>query len=968
MRRRASVLSPIARMAVAGGPMKVSPASATASANGARSERKPYPGWTAWQSVARAASRSLATSRYDSAAGAAPIGTARWAARTWGESRSASEYTATDSSPSSWQARTIRRAISPRFATRTRVKADIRRLTSQRRQLDISFVSRNVLSASHRAGVARAALAYSARAGGAQESLSSSARRSAANTKSRGGTRSSFKWGPATQTSGRLDQPMRGPGGRSSVTVTQTGRRFASSASVASGSRWRGSFRSAAMRPRSTESLRHAASGTVSRSGRSPRAKRMYHAASDSTAFAVSSTPHIGQARSRFSPSSSSTGGIFRSSGTGPHSCGPTLIPRSSQARRERALHAATRSTRPLSPSGVEPEGASSWPARWSASSAVSSSARTWALSSNGWCGGWCASAARCRYTRPSSNHAWPSVESRTRCSRRAASESAAVPVAGACAAGAWSSAASPTALQRKVAMLLGRILVTLGLERRERVDQARPRVARVDDVVQVAPRRREVGVGELLPVLGLAVVGGLFPLVQDFDRALRPHHRYLRARPGDVVIAPDVLRVHHVVRAAVRLARDHPQLGDVRLAIGVQQLGAVLDDPAVLLRHAREEAGDVLEGDQRDVERVAEADEARALEGRRDVEHAGEHGGLVGDDADRAAAQPGEPDEQIAPVVAMHLEKVTVVHDPTDHVVHVVRLGGVVGDDVQQLLVAAIGGIGGGAAARAGGGGRRGEREQGADRRQAVALGVVHEVGHPRGRAVYVGSPQALEIDLFVRHGLHDVGAGDEHVRDAPHHEHEVGDRGAVDRPTRARAQDRADLRHHARGERVAQEDAGVAAERDHALLNAGAARVVEPDDGRAVLEGAVHHLADLLGVRLRQRAAEHGEILREHIDQPPLDPPVPRHHAVAQVLLVGEPEVHRAVRHEAIELDEAARVEQRVQPLARRQLALLVLDLDALFTAAEQGLGALLLEQVELLTHSHEQNLGGREQDSYN
>src|SRR5439155_597104 len=130
MRRRASVLSPIARMAVAGGPMKVSPASATASANGARSERKPYPGWTAWQSVARAASRSLATSRYDSAAGGAPIGTARWAARTWGESRSASEYTATDSSPSSWQARMMRSAISPRFATRTRVNEAIRRQTS----------------------------------------------------------------------------------------------------------------------------------------------------------------------------------------------------------------------------------------------------------------------------------------------------------------------------------------------------------------------------------------------------------------------------------------------------------------------------------------------------------------------------------------------------------------------------------------------------------------------------------------------------------------------------------------------------------------------------------------------------------------------------------------------------------------------------------------------------------------------
>src|SRR3989454_4636082 len=143
---------------------------------------------------------------------------------------------------------------------------------------------------------------------------------------------------------------------------------------------------------------------------------------------------------------------------------------------------------------------------------------------------------------------------------------------------------------------------------------------------------------------------------------------------------------------------------------------------------------------------------------------------------------------------------------------------------------------------------------------------------------------------------------------------------------------------------------------------------RSVEPDDGRAVLQGAVHHLADLLGVRFRQRAAEHREVLREHVHQPSLDPPVSRHHAVAQVLLVGEPEVHRAVRDEAIELDERARVEQRVEPLARRQLSLLVLDLDALFAAAEQRLGALLLEQIELLTRGHEENLGSWEQDGYN
>jgi hypothetical protein len=56
-----------------------------------------------------------------------------------------------------------------------------------------------------------------------------------------------------------------------------------------------------------------------------------------------------------------------------------------------------------------------------------------------------------------------------------------------------------------------------------------------------------------------------------------------------------------------------------------------------------------------------------------------------------------------------------------------------------------------------------------------------------------------------------------------------------AVDGPARARPHDATDLRDDSGGERVAQEDVGVAAEADDALLYARAARIVEPDDGRA-------------------------------------------------------------------------------------------------------------------------------------
>ena len=149
--------------------------------------------------------------------------------------------------------------------------------------------------------------------------------------------------------------------------------------------------------------------------------------------------------------------------------------------------------------------------------------------------------------------------------------------------------------------------------------------------------------------------------------------------------------------------------------------------------------------------------------------------------------------------------------------------------------------------------------------------------------------------------------------------------------------------------GEGVPEEDVGVAAQRRDALLDAGAARIVEPDDRRAVPHREIHHLADLLGVGLGQRAAEDGEVLGEDVDQPAVDPAVAGHDAVAQILLLVQAEIGGAVGDEAIQLDEAARIEQQVEPLPGGELALLVLLGDALRPAALLGLGLFVVQQIE-------------------
>ncbi len=56
-----------------------------------------------------------------------------------------------------------------------------------------------------------------------------------------------------------------------------------------------------------------------------------------------------------------------------------------------------------------------------------------------------------------------------------------------------------------------------------------------------------------------------------------------------------------------------------------------------------------------------------------------------------------------------------------------------------------------------------------------------------------------------------------------------------------------------------------------------------------------------------------------------------------------------------EAVELDERPFIEEHIEPLARGELAFVVLRLEALRAAAQLGLGAAFLEEIELFSHAH-------------
>ena len=211
-------------------------------------------------------------------------------------------------------------------------------------------------------------------------------------------------------------------------------------------------------------------------------------------------------------------------------------------------------------------------------------------------------------------------------------------------------------------------------------------------------------------------------------------------------------------------------------------------------------------------------------------------------------------------------------------------------------------------------------------------------------------GAAELLERDVLAGHRLHDVGPGDEHLAGLVDHDDEVGEGGGVDVTAGGRTHHQRDLRDDAGRVHVAPEDLAVEAEGDHALLDAGAAALVDPDDRAAVLHREVEDLHDLLAVDLTEAAAEDRDVLGEDRDGPPVDGAVPGDDAVAEGALGVHPEVAGPVPGELVELGEGARVQQGLDALAGGHLPRRVLLLDGPLGAGVRRLLHAALEVGQL------------------
>ena len=450
-------------------------------------------------------------------------------------------------------------------------------------------------------------------------------------------------------------------------------------------------------------------------------------------------------------------------------------------------------------------------------------------------------------------------------------------------------------------------------------VPQACGRVARLALVLVALEDRLHEGRAGLLVHVLAACSQRVETHRQERLRGLaRAHHRDARVRPHQEQARPEGAAAHAVVAGTVGAADHDGELGHLGAGDGHDELGAVLGDPAVLVRLADHEAGDVLQEDERDLALAGQLHEVRALERRLREEDA-----VVGDDRHGIAPDVREAAHERVAVERLELGEARAVDDPRDHLAHVERRALVGGDDAGELLGVAR------PAPRARSA-RATERRSRprfatASRRSASACSseLGERIGHAGDARVHVAAAELLGGHLLAGRGLHERRPGEEDRARALHDDALVAHRRDVGAAGGARAHHGRELRDaFRRHARLVVEDAPevLAVGEDLGLeRQVGAARVDQVDAGQPVLERDLLRAQVLLDREREVGAALDGGVVRDDHALAAVHRADARHDAGAGRLVV----VH-AERRERRELEPGGvGIEQQVDALAHGQLA---------------------------------------------
>ncbi len=143
-----------------------------------------------------------------------------------------------------------------------------------------------------------------------------------------------------------------------------------------------------------------------------------------------------------------------------------------------------------------------------------------------------------------------------------------------------------------------------------------------------------------------------------------------------------------------------------------------------------------------------------------------------------------------------------------------------------------------------------RNEAHQLPNASQAVFVVSCEKLRYAADGIVSIRASKIFLRHVFVSDGFDDVGACHKHVTGFVDHKNKIGERGRIHSTAGARPHNGGDLRNNSARESVAQKDIRVTGQRDNALLDPRASRIVQADDRRAGFQRQIHDFHDFLRV----------------------------------------------------------------------------------------------------------------------
>ena len=143
----------------------------------------------------------------------------------------------------------------------------------------------------------------------------------------------------------------------------------------------------------------------------------------------------------------------------------------------------------------------------------------------------------------------------------------------------------------------------------------------------------------------------------------------------------------HHTICTTVRLTKNNRYFRNGSLAVCEQQLSTVNNNTAVFLTCTRQEARNIHQSYDRNIERIAETNETCCLTRCIDIQYPGKIFRLICDNTYRLSVKTSKTGNDIGSVQFLRFKELSVVNDGIDHFQYIIRFIRIIRNDFVQRV-----------------------------------------------------------------------------------------------------------------------------------------------------------------------------------------------------------------------------------------------------------------------------------------